>query len=163
MPLNPNGKVPVPVDGDFVLWESRAINGYLASLRPERGLYPADAKMRAVIDQWSYWQAVHLGPAVQRVVFERMMKPAFGMGEPDEKAVAGHFKEVDQFLPILDAGLAGKEWVVGALSLARLRPGEHVRLPLACRHRVGQYFTYRGLDRPDGGAAFLAGSSRSTT
>ena len=50
------------VDGDFVLWESRAINAYLASLKPEAGLYPAEPKARAIIDQWSYWQAVHLGP-----------------------------------------------------------------------------------------------------
>ena len=51
--MNPNGKVPVLVDADFVLWESRAIDAYLASLRPEPGLYPDDAKKRAIIDQWS--------------------------------------------------------------------------------------------------------------
>jgi glutathione S-transferase len=116
--LNPNGKVPVLVDGDFVLWESRAINAYLASLRPERGLYPADARKRAVIDQWSYWQAIHLGPAMQRVAFERVMKSKFGMGEPDEKAIESQLKDVAQFLPILDANLASKEWVAGGLSIA---------------------------------------------
>lgn len=115
---NPNGKVPVLVDGDFVLWESRAIDAYLASKRPERGLYPNDAKQRAVIDQWSYWQAIHLGPAMQRVAFERVMKSKFGMGEPDEKAIAPQLKEIDQFLPILDANLSDKEWVAGALSIA---------------------------------------------
>jgi len=51
--LNPNGKVPVLVDGDFVLWESRAINAYLAKMKPEAGLYPADARKQGVIDQWS--------------------------------------------------------------------------------------------------------------
>jgi glutathione S-transferase len=80
--MNPNGKVPVLVDGDLVLWESRAINRYMASLRPERGLYPDDAKRRALIDQWSYWQAIHLSPAIQRVVFERLLKSRFGLGEP---------------------------------------------------------------------------------
>jgi glutathione S-transferase len=116
--MNPNGKVPVLVDGDFVLWESRAIDAYLAGLRPEKGLYPADAKERAIIDQWSYWQAIHLGPAMQRVAFERVMKSKFGMGEPDENAIASQLKDIDQFLPILDANLADKAWVARDLSVA---------------------------------------------
>jgi glutathione S-transferase len=116
--LNPNGKVPVLTDGDFVLWESRAITGYLASLRPERGLYPDDAKKRAIIDQWSYWQAIHLGPAMQKVGFERLLKPKFGMGEPDESAIEAQLKDVSQFLPVLNANLAGKDWVAGNLSIA---------------------------------------------
>ena len=121
--LNPNGKVPVLVDGDFVLWESRAINGYLASLKPEHGLYPDDAKKRALIDQWSYWQAIHLGPAMQRVAFERVMKSKFGMGEPDENTIAAGLKEVDQFLPVLDANLKDKEWVAANLSIADFAVG----------------------------------------
>jgi glutathione S-transferase len=116
--MNPNGKVPVLVDGDFLLWESRAIDSYLASLRSGRELYPDDPKKRGVIDQWSYWQAIHLGPAMQRVAFERLMKSKFGMGEPDEKAIAPQLKELDQFVPVLDANLAGKEWMAGTLSIA---------------------------------------------
>ncbi len=105
--MNPNGKVPVLVDGEFVLWESRAINAYLASLK-RRGLYPDDPKKRAIVDQWTYWHAVHLGPATQRVVFERLLKKMFGMGEPDEEAIEPSLKELAQFLPILDANLAGQ-------------------------------------------------------
>lgn len=116
--LNPNGKVPTLVDDGFVLWESRAINAYLASLRPERQLYPDDRKKRAIVDQWSYWQAIHLGPAMQRVVFERVIKPKFGMGEPDETAIETQLKDLAQLLPILDAGLAGQEWIAGDLTLA---------------------------------------------
>jgi glutathione S-transferase len=116
--INPNGKVPALVDGDFVLWESRAINAYLAGLKPERGLYPDDLKKRAVIDQWSYWQSIHLGPAIQRVVLERFLKRLFGMGEPDQNAIEAGLKEVAQFLPVLDANLAGKDWIAGDLSLA---------------------------------------------
>ena len=47
--LNPNGKVPVLVDGDLVLWESRAIIAYLAAQNPEAGLYPDAPRARAVI------------------------------------------------------------------------------------------------------------------
>jgi glutathione S-transferase len=118
LPRNPNAKVPVLVDGDFVLWESRAIIAWLASLKPEAGLYPADPKRRAIVDQWSYWGAIHLGPALQRVAFERFMKPRFGMGTPDEAAIVAPLGEIAQFLPVLDGGLAGKEWLAGELSLA---------------------------------------------
>jgi glutathione S-transferase len=114
--MNPNGKVPTLVDGDFVLWESRAINAYLASLKGK--LYPQDPKKRAVIDQWIYWHATHLGPAMGRVAFERVVKQMFGLGEPDEKVVDASLKEIAQFMPVLDADLADKEWVAGELSLA---------------------------------------------
>lgn len=116
--LNPNGKVPVLVDGDFVLWESRAIDSYLASLKPERGLYPDDPKARAVVDQWSYWQAIHLGPAMQRVSFERVIKKALGIGEPNEEAITGQLKDTDQYLGVLESCMDGKEWVAGDLSVA---------------------------------------------
>jgi glutathione S-transferase len=117
--LNPNGKVPVLVDGDLVIWESRAINAYLAGKYPAKGLYPADLKQRAIIDQWSYWQAIHLGPAMQRVAFERVQKAAFGRGPTDEAVVAAEMKNVTQFLDVFETGLAdGREWIAGTLSLA---------------------------------------------
>jgi len=116
--VNPNGKVPVLVDGDFVLWESRAINAYLATLRPQTGLYPADPRKRAIIDQWTYWHAMHLGPAMQRIAFERMLKSRFGLGDPDEAAIAPSVKEVAQFMPVLEDGLKRKEWIAGTLSIA---------------------------------------------
>lgn len=116
--LNPHGRVPTLVDGDVVLWESRAIDAYLATKYPERGLYPADLVQRAVIDEWSYWQAIHLGPSMQRVAFERVQKKAFGRGEPDEAAIAGELKPIADMLGILDAALAGKEWIAGTLSIA---------------------------------------------
>jgi len=116
--LNPNGKVPTLVDGDLVIWESRAINAYLASLRPERGLDPADPAQRAMVDQWSYWQAIHLGPAMQRVNFERTQKKGFGRGEPDEASIAGELKTIAELLGILDRALDRKDWITGALSIA---------------------------------------------
>ena len=116
--INPNGKVPVLVDGDVVIWESRAINAYLAALKPERNFYPTDLVKRAAVDQWSYWQAIHLGPAMQRVAFERVQKKGFGRGEPDESTITGELKTVAELLPILDAALTGKQWIVGDLSIA---------------------------------------------
>jgi glutathione S-transferase len=118
IPYNPNTKVPTLVDGDFVLWESRAINGYLAGLKPEARLYPEGPRRRAIVDQWSYWHAVHLGPAMQRVAFERYQKQKFGKGEPDETAIEPQLREMTQFLGVLDGNLADKDWVAGDLSIA---------------------------------------------
>jgi glutathione S-transferase len=117
--VNPNGKVPAFVDDDgFSLFESRAINVYLASKRPERGLYPDDPKRRAIVEQWSYWQALQLGPVVQAIGYERLIKPQFGLGQTDEALVAQKIAELDKQLAVLEIGLDGKEWLAGSLSLA---------------------------------------------
>ena len=116
--INPNGKVPAFVDGDLSLFESRAINAYLASLDPSRRLYPAELKRRAIVDQWSYWQAIHLGPSSQRLTFEKVLKERFGLGKPDEKLIAAESKETTKLLGVFERGLANREWISGELSIA---------------------------------------------
>lgn len=61
--LNPNAMVPVLRDGDFVLWESNSIIRYLANQYggdAAHPLYPANARLRARVDQWMDWQATDL-------------------------------------------------------------------------------------------------------
>ena len=116
--MNPHGKVPVLVDGDLFLFESRAINAYLASLDSESRLYPADSKTRAVVDQWSYWQAIHLGPSSQRLTFERVFKKRLQRGVPDENVIATESTETTKLLAVLNAGLEERDWVAGSLSVA---------------------------------------------
>ena len=45
---SPSGKVPALIDGDVTVWESLAICEYIAERFPDRGLWPADPKARAL-------------------------------------------------------------------------------------------------------------------
>lgn len=137
--MNPMGKVPVLQDGDFVLWESRAIIGYLAALRPEAGLYPEDGRNRALVDQWSYWQAIHLSPVVQKIVFEMMVKPMLGIGTPDPGAIRSDREAADDLLRLLDDALHGQLWIAGELSLADFTLGSTLVFADRAGLRLEQY------------------------
>lgn len=59
--LNPVHQVPVLVDEDFVLTESRSIMSYLVNSRkPGSDLYPRNPRKRAVIDQRMYFDATNV-------------------------------------------------------------------------------------------------------
>jgi glutathione S-transferase len=53
--LNPNARVPVLDDGGLILWESMAINLYLADRYGGTPFWPDAARDRALVYQWSLW------------------------------------------------------------------------------------------------------------
>lgn len=59
--INPTGKVPAIVDGDFKLWESGAILLYLAE---KYGKMPASLEGRSEIAQWVLFGNATLGPGI---------------------------------------------------------------------------------------------------
>lgn len=63
MALNPNGLVPVMVDGDFVLWESNTILRYLANKWRATSLLPTEPRARAEVERWIDWQATEFNTA----------------------------------------------------------------------------------------------------
>lgn len=112
--MNPNGKVPTLVDGDFALWESNAIAQYLAAKGTDRRLWPDDARAQADISRWQYWEASHWLPAIGQSMFERVMKPMFGRGEPDPKVLDDARVQFELLAGVLDGHLAGRGHLVGA-------------------------------------------------
>jgi glutathione S-transferase len=73
--LNPTARVPALVDGDFILWESNAILEYVAALRPEMNLGPANVRERGEISRWMYMNAAHLSPAVAHIFAHSIRLP----------------------------------------------------------------------------------------
>jgi glutathione S-transferase len=59
--INPIGKVPAIVDGDFKLWESGAILLYLAQ---KYGKMPGSLEQQAQIVQWVMFANATLGPGI---------------------------------------------------------------------------------------------------
>jgi len=133
---NPMGRVPVLEDGDLVLWESTAIIRYLAA---GTALLPAARRTAAEVDRWIAWQLAHLGPALSKVGFERIIKKMAGRGTPDEAAIAAGAADFAQMSAVLDGALAGKEFVAGPLSVADFALVAHYSLAPACGLDVAPY------------------------
>jgi glutathione S-transferase len=72
--MNPNGRVPTLVDGDYVLWESNSIMRYL-NLAYGKGsaIYPPSPQARAAVDRWLDWTLSTLQP-VDRPVFWSLVR-----------------------------------------------------------------------------------------
>jgi glutathione S-transferase len=110
--LNPNGRVPVLVDGGFYLWESHAIMQYLADKSPEQDIYPKDVSARADVNRWLFWSASHFAPAAGLIIRERVSKRIVsGSGAPDPLEIARGEALLRAAALILDRHLAGKQWI----------------------------------------------------
>src|SRR5262249_29893440 len=111
--LNPTGRAPVLVDGDFILWESAAIMQYIADRAPNR-LWPKDARSRADIARWQSWVLAHGGKeACQPLIFERLVKKFLNLGAPDPAVLAKGTEGFNREARVLDAHLARQSCLVG--------------------------------------------------
>jgi len=136
--LNPNGRVPVLVDEDFVLTESRAIVQYLALEKP--GLMPDDDNLRCDVSRWQFWDAEHFAHPIGTIAFEKLLKPMMGLGDPSPAVVADALKLFERGAKVIDAHLGKHEWLVGnALSVADLTVAASLTYATPCELPLDQY------------------------
>ena len=114
--LNPNGLIPVLVDGDLVLYETVAICLHLADTHPKSGLAPPLATPeRAHFYKWFVWCSNTLQAMLMHYFYgDRMV-------DEGDKAAAAQVKahaeaRIGGMLDQLDAQLAthGRDWLLGA-------------------------------------------------
>ena len=143
---NPNSKIPVLEDGDFVLWESHAIMSYLCARTPGQTLAPTETRARADLDRWLFWSSAHLSVAVGGLGWENIWKKMVTGEGPDAEQVKRHEILFHQFATVLDNHLATRTWISGpTLSLAdlsiaaTLMYGRAAKLPLASYAHILAY------------------------
>jgi glutathione S-transferase len=110
--VNPNGKVPVLVHDGTVIFESAAITIHLGdTFGVEKNVWPTERLSRADAMKWVIWTNVTLGDAVAR--WMRNTMDWFPADHRNEKAGEAGKTEMRDLLGILDASLAGKDYLCG--------------------------------------------------
>lgn len=107
--INPNGKVPTLTDDDFVIWESIAINFYLAeTYKPE--LLGLDNKQHGLVQQWSLWGIAELQSPIIGAFIQLVFVPE---ERRDNGIIEKAMAKIPGLLKVLDDALEGKNYLVG--------------------------------------------------
>jgi glutathione S-transferase len=108
--INPNGRLPVIIDGDFVLFESLAITMYLAKKHAAGTLYPASLEGEARTWQWSLWAVTEVDRGVNIWSLHAVRLPA---AEQDAAKRAEALKVLAAPFKVLDAAVAKQPYLLG--------------------------------------------------
>jgi glutathione S-transferase len=147
--VNPMGKIPALADGAFRLWESNAINWYVAEKHPAARLLPETAEGRASVQRWLFFQAAHVSQACVPLFLatNRRAREFWGV-TIDPKIAEGARKDLGRWLPVLEAALSGREWLDGTFTLADVAYAPHLWLVVEGGFDLAPYGAVRAwLDR----------------
>jgi glutathione S-transferase len=111
--VNANSKIPVLIDGDFILWESCAIMQYLAEGVPGQTVWPQERRARADVSRWMFWACQHFSPAIGVLTWEYIWKKFVTGQDPDPKEVARGESDLAEAARVLDKHLATRRWLAG--------------------------------------------------
>jgi glutathione S-transferase len=141
--LNPNARIPTLVDGDLVLWESMAINLYLAQ-KYEGPMQCPGPEVLGLAAQWSFWAMLETEALLLDLLQHRAMLPEF--------ARDASYAERDELLlkkplGVLNGALVGHDYLVGnSFTVADLNVasifvwGKMARLNLSNHPEVARWF-----------------------
>ncbi len=134
--LNPNGRVPTLVDGDLVLFESMAINLYLAK-KYGGDLYPATEQDQALATQWSFWGMTEIEPHLMDILINRVMLPE---EQRDTARADAAEKGLERPLKVLEAHLSKRKHLLGdAFSIADLNVASVLSMAAMVRFDLSDY------------------------
>ena len=108
--INPNGRLPAIVDGDFVLFESLAITLYLAKKHSPGKLYPGTLEGEAKAWQWSLWAVTEVDRGVNIWSLHAVRLP------PAERDAAKRDEALTVLqapFKVLDTALAKQSYLLG--------------------------------------------------
>jgi glutathione S-transferase len=135
--MNPNGRVPTLVDGDFVLWESNSVMRYLC-LAYGKGspIYPQAPKTRAGVDRWLDWTLSTLQPVDRPVFWALVRTPA---AQRDMVAIQKDADAEAVQWRVVDAQLATRRFIEGDdFTIADIALGAYAR----------RWFGVEGISKP---------------
>ena len=107
--LNPNARIPTLVDGNLVLWESMAINLYLAQ-KYEGPVQCASAEVLGLAVQWSFWAMLEIEHLLLHLLEHRVLLAEYAR---DASAVERNELLLKKPLTILNGALAGRFYLAG--------------------------------------------------
>ena len=158
--LNPNGRIPTLVDDDLVLWESMAINLYLArKYGVAAGMWPDTIENEARALQWSFWVMTEVESALLSVLMHSRVLPQ-DKRDPEKLArnrglLARPFEVLDKALAT-STFLAGDRFTVADLNVAAVLSWcKPALVPLKDHAHLDAWLS-GCLDRPARKAAQLA-------
>jgi len=109
MRVNPNARIPSIDDNGFTLYESLAINLYLArKYGAGKDFVPTSVEDEARATQWSFWVMTEIEKPVLTIMLNTV-----GMRPSDEATIAQCTKDLDRPLKVLEAALASKDYILG--------------------------------------------------
>ncbi len=136
---NPLGRVPAIDDDGCTLWESMAINLYLAR-KHGKGLWPATIEGEGLAFQWSFFAVTEIDPPINEWARHAIVLPE---AERDPKVASAALEKLQRPLAVVDAALAHRPYLAGgaftvadlnlAAALFRARRMDHAARPNLAR------------------------------
>ena len=108
--INPGGKVPALIDGHVVMFESLAINIYLAMTYGRGSFWPDDNIGQAGCLQWTIFSATEVEPHTVGALIELIFKPK---GKGDKSIAEACLDRLPPVLGVLESTLSNKTYLIG--------------------------------------------------